>query len=827
MALTNSIVLFLGLALLTVPIVLHFLMQPKPKLATFPAIRFLREQQLASRRKMQIRHWVLLALRALIVLLLALALAGPAVAELAYQSWLGAGGFGLLGLLGLLLFAMTRVRHNASRLLTRSLLILAALSFGIAAFLAYQASDNSSGVSLGATTEPVTALIIVDNSPRMTYVRENISHFDRAQEMAQWVLSQLPADSQIAIQDLGNTAPFYSIDLAAAQKRIETMEVDYLSVTVPEAFRRGFEFLQTAEFERREIYILSDLTQTGWTSGIEMAQKLQAAPNYSVFIIDVGTDRPVNLAINDLKLDADRLTSATALGLSATLSSSGIEEQRIVQLSVEKPDPRLPVIEDGQTKVPSEFWIQTQPVTIPAQGQVNVFLQLGQSLPEGTHHGTLSILGGDGLEIDNNRYFSVEVGESWKVLSVSPPNVDPRILLGVMQSSAVARAGRSPFSITETVPEKLADFNLSQYQSIYLLDPTPLDELAWKSLLEFVLQGGGLGIFLGNNSRRGGAIDSSFDSATARELIGGEITHLFERPFDIENPDAPLWYISPQSLAHPLFQTIRRTESSFPWHQYPVYRHWGLLLEEQPKHPTQILLEYSNREPALVERSLGAGRVITMTTPITEPRSEQNWNRLIYGPGVGYESWAMFTILKHLADYLAQVQADTLNVKAGQMALLKNDPRRFPETYSLFTPVLTRSPTKVQASDDQIRYRFSDVPGHYRLKGSKDERAVQRGFSSNLLPAVTDLTRIDRARLDLLFGENRYQLGSQKIDIARQQGTSRKGQEFYPLLMLMLCIVFAMEYLMSNRFYNRPTSSMSHSMLDLFRLGRLKRGGSS
>lgn len=822
MVLGNGIVLLLGVALLAVPVVLHFLMQPKPKLATFPAIRFLREQQLSSRRTMRIRHWTLLALRGLIILLLALALAAPAVAESAYRAWLGVIGFGLLGLLAVTLFATTRSRANASRVLMRSLLAIAALCLSIASFLAYRATQSGSGVSLASTAEPVTALLVVDNSPRMTYVRENVSHLARAQEMARWILSQLPADSQIAVQDLGNNAPFFSVDLAAAQKRIDTLEVDFLAVTVPEALRRGLELLGNAELERKEVYIVTDLTQTGWSSGIDVATKFKQDPNISVFIIDVGTDRTINLAISDLRLTAERLTKSSTLAVEATVTSAGIGEERIVQLAVEKPDPRLPLVEDGKTKVPEDVWVQTQTFKIPADGSINIQMQLGLTLPEGTHHGTLSIFGGDGLELDNTRHFTVEVGEAWPVLVVAPSQVDPRVLLGVLGSGADS-ADAAPYAVTEIEPQQLLDQDLREFQAIFLLDPPPLEDLAWKSLRDYVEQGGGVGIFLGNNARRGSTIDPSFRQPVAREVIGGDISLLFERPLDLDDPEQTLWYVSPQSLAHPVFETLRRTESSFPWQQYPVFRHWGLALEEAPPHPTQVLLEYTNREPALVERSLGRGRILTLTTPITESRANQNWNRLIYGPGVGYESWAMFTILHHAAAYLVQAGRDTLNVTAGQMATLKNDPRKFPESYMLFTPVLTRSPTKVTANEDRIRYRFTDVPGHYRLKGSKDERAVQRGFSSVLPPAVTDLTRIDRSRLDQILGEGRYQLASHKLEIARQQGTSRTGQEFYPLIILMMCVVFAMEYLMSNRFYNRPTSSKSHSLLELFRLGRLSR----
>ena len=76
-----------------------------------------------------------------------------------------------------------------------------------------------------------------------------------------------------------------------------------------------------------------------------------------------------------------------------------------------------------------------------------------------------------------------------------------------------------------------------------------------------------------------------------------------------------------------------------------------------------------------------------------------------------------------------------------------------------------------------------------------------RGFSVNLPEAATDLTRVEIDELDGVLGPERYQLAKKKDEIQRQQGTTRRGQEFYPLLMLMLLVVFGVEYLMSNRFY--------------------------
>ncbi len=156
-------------------------------------------------------------------------------------------------------------------------------------------------------------------------------------------------------------------------------------------------------------------------------------------------------------------------------------------------------------------------------------------------------------------------------------------------------------------------------------------------------------------------------------------------------------------------------------------------------------------------------------------------------------------LVRGLTSYLVQDDVASLNITIGQIATFKNDLRKYPEVYNVFTPRADKPPTLVTSINSEIKYRFTDYPGQYRLKGVQSP--VLRGFSVNLPESSTDLQRMELDELDGILGPDRYQLATQKDEIQRQQGTTRRGQEFYPLLMLMLLVVFGVEYLMSNRFY--------------------------
>src|SRR6185503_13611442 len=93
-----NVSLLAGGALVAIPIVLHLIMRQRPKQLIFPALRFIQQRRIANQRKLQLRHWLLLALRCGAIGLFALALARPSVTSGTMSSWLAAGLLGAMGL---------------------------------------------------------------------------------------------------------------------------------------------------------------------------------------------------------------------------------------------------------------------------------------------------------------------------------------------------------------------------------------------------------------------------------------------------------------------------------------------------------------------------------------------------------------------------------------------------------------------------------------------------------------------------------------------------------------------------------------------------------
>ncbi len=795
---TNLGALGIGGLLMTVPIILHFLMQPKPKEIDFPALRFLQQRQKTTRSRMRLKHLLLLIMRCLLIGLLAVALAGPSVASSDFGNWLTLGGVGISGLLvgGIGLLAFLQPKRNPLFVGILGTLLLGHLLFGGYSLVKLLSSEDAR--LIGDDQAPVAALIVVDTSPRMQYRFENLTRLEKAQAFGQWLVGQLPADSQVCVAATDGDPPFFSVDVGAAGRRLEVLETSFVGPKLPTTLEDGLKILEKAPLERKEVYVLTDLTRESWVGEVSgtLAKRLKRDEDISLFIVDLGVPDPANFRLGELRLSSPEIAPAGTLTLDTQIVRRGAAAQRSVKMELEQIDPARPTVRDGEAVFPAgRYPAQTLNRDIRENGSADIQFTITRPLDVGTYHGTVAIEGVDGLSLDDQRYFTFRVSPARSVLVVHGEDVFFRPVVSLLAPEQFVRAGISRYrcdtiEVSSLRPDQT---ELADYRAVMLVDPGPLSDAQWEQLEAFVDAGGGLGIFLGHNASSNGQVDPSFLTDNAKRVIGGELDLIWYN----ETDDL---FLSPDELSHPIFRPIEGLETSVLWNRFPIYQHWGLQPENgNQEYPTQTVLSYSNREPAIVERQIGQGRVLTMTTPISEPsylEGRQSWNRLLTGKQLPW-----FYLMTGISSYLVQTDADSLNIQVGQTAVFENDLRANPEAYRVFSPDPNKPPTPLNSVDGRVRYRFNDQPGHYRFRGNFDGDVVLRGFSSNLSAGATDLARLRPDELDEILGAGRYQLATQQNEIQRQQGKTRRGQEFYPLVVVLMMVILAVEFLMSNRFY--------------------------
>src|SRR5262245_62055497 len=82
-----------GIAAIAVPVLIHLLNRPRPRVVDWAAMEFLLEAERASRRRIQLQYWLLLLLRSLAVALVGFILARPFVSTNSSSALLPAAEF--------------------------------------------------------------------------------------------------------------------------------------------------------------------------------------------------------------------------------------------------------------------------------------------------------------------------------------------------------------------------------------------------------------------------------------------------------------------------------------------------------------------------------------------------------------------------------------------------------------------------------------------------------------------------------------------------------------------------------------------------------------
>ncbi|MCU0702763.1 MAG: BatA domain-containing protein [Fimbriiglobus sp.] len=268
-------ILIAGAAVIGLPILLHVLFRQQPKKLLFPALRFLRQRQKTSQRRVQLRHVLLLLLRCLLLGLFALALLQPT---------LSTGGL--------------------------------ANPFG---------------------DEPVAAVIVIDTSPSMGY-RTTVSRLDEARRQANELLNELPPNSKVAVLTSHDPTGTWQPTLVEARQRIESLK-EPTGSTQPlgPALRAAYDLFATADADTPDreplvklLAVFADHTASSWDprddAGLKAKLGSLPVPPAQVYF-DVGVAGPVNLAITEVKMESDRLAGSADAVVTALVRSDGQERK--------------------------------------------------------------------------------------------------------------------------------------------------------------------------------------------------------------------------------------------------------------------------------------------------------------------------------------------------------------------------------------------------------------------------------------------------------------------------------------------------------------------
>jgi hypothetical protein len=626
----------------------------------------------------------------------------------------------------------------------------------------------------GKEDAPVATALVFDNSLRMRYEQGNKTRLQEAQELAGWLLEQLPGESPVTVVDRGGRQRGQEMDRSSAELRVERLDVSATVRPMEDALRDAMRWLEERPDHRGEIYVFTDLSSEAWPQGAasEFGKWLDEAPGTNVYLIDVGARRPWNLRLGGLRLSSEQLAPGGLLHLEMDVSTVGDSpgaEETAVELFVGE---GAEATKRGQ-----------QIIALGGEGTTPVEFSLS-GLVLGTHQGFVRSGGSDPLAIDDVRYFTVEVRPAAKALLLGEGPMDTLFLREALQPTTVAGLAQPKFACDSRQYSELEKLPLIEYAATFLVDPPPLPDSAWKALVDFADEGGGVGVFLGRRARR-----EEMNRRAAQQLLPAKLRW--------QSRDAT--YLRPVAVEHPALRELGALGDAVPWAEFPVFQYWELEAGAESAH---VVASFANGKPALLERSSGGGRVLMMTTPVSDPAYADPWNLLPTGP----EPWPFLALVGGIADYLAGADQSQLNYLAGQTARLPLEPQERVTSYVLQLPDGSAARQLMTPDEKELSLAATELPGNYRVRAGGRQERLDRGFSVNLSAESTELKRVDVEQLVAALGKDRARVAGSRDEIEVRVGLARTGRELFPIVILVVALLMAGEHWLANRFYEGPSA---------------------
>ncbi len=779
--------LLAGLGAMGLPVALHLLSRRQPRLVTFPALRFVKHTVVQQRGSWQLRHFLLLLLRVGLIAALALALARPRVHSAMLTTALGLGALISAAIFASLVALIAYVTKRGAAVWISTTILSIFLWCSVIGWTLYSVASGPV-VPSSDQTAPVAAAIIVDTGPSLDYRADNSKRLEVAKDMTAWILGQLPIDSRVGVL---TNAPLgaLSLDPATAKAQVQNLQLQASHVDLLSRLRTAIDLVLASGLDRKEVYVVTDLVRSSWSGNAGDIAKLLEEHSREVLvqIIDVGTQQTTNWQLGNVESETQSLPeggdAVWSVNVSRSAKTPGASVS--VELHQEQIDPTLPIISNGQLKVPGSKIVDRQLVDLTQSLEARINLT-ARSLQPGTHNFQIRLTVADPLELDNVRYATAVCEAQQSALVVAEDGDVARFLRLALSPFSDGEKDPTESSTTQQVRyNQLPEVAMDRYAVLVLNDPPTLPPSTITLLESHVKQGGGLFITLGP------AIGSPEDAQASplSKLLPGKLARVTRRA----TSDNSLFLVN-ATETHPLFHIFGAMVSDVPWNVYPIYRSWEL---ENLAADAQILMTTSDRAlPALIMQPRGAGQILTLTTPLPArlESGQVQWNALISGEN----PWPAFGLLNGAVRVLSGQTQSRYNFMAGQPVTLSNDTKTFPALYELYSPAgQTR---RVQANEGMLLLGSLDQAGTYRLRALQGSN-VRRAASVNTPADDTKLVRMETAELDALLGQGHYKLAREKREIESSVGQARYGRELFPLLMVCVAGLFLAEQAMSNRFY--------------------------
>ncbi len=507
-------------------------------------------------------------------------------------------------------FLLMSDKRVARKLKLKQFMILAlrvALLMLLAFALAKPYIEPDLAAEGSSLAEPGSAVLVIDDSLSMYAVdAEGVTLLQRAVDRAKAFIEEGGVRTSIAIVAAGNPARTLTKELSYNKdtllRALSRIDTDPATATprgpdLQTALREAGRVLSESAEPRRNIIIIGDQAAHSWG---RLEYEWSFVPASNVDVVDVREGRP--------------LTNVAVTGVDVIRVSRGATPEAELEVTATNHG-------SNRTNVTVEVTLgdKVSAETIDIPPGERVVLPFKMRAPAGATRGQATIRTAvDALASDNTWHFTVAENHSLNVLVV---NGAPRSLVYLDEifflraALASEQVGDVPINAIYVTQDELTPARVRPMDVVILANAEQLAPEQRLALTNFVEGGGGLFIAAG-------------DGIDEREL-GKSFGDLLPYPVrgikTVAKRDDPKAALSALTLAsvdfdHPVLEVFDGVDDASLF-KARIYRY--ALLDTSGREGSRAIANYAGGIPALVERRLGQGKVVMLTTTV-----DRDWSDL-------------------------------------------------------------------------------------------------------------------------------------------------------------------------------------------------------
>lgn len=677
-------------------------------------------------------------------------------------------------------FLLASNRKLARRLKIRQLLLLA-LRIGVFAMLPLAIARPYILSERGTTADeklPAAVVIVLDDSASMQQRTGGTRAWDVASDAVASRLAALRAyDEAALILASRPDEPFpggttLTDDPRPLRDALEAATPTEAHVDLRRALEVARDLALSSELPVRRVVLVTDRGRGSFPDPLGEDLFKGSA---TVELVDVLSphDAQPNLAVVDASFARDPAGAADTWEIRGTIQGFGLSAPRETEVEL---------LVDGQVVASTAVNLAADGAPVPV-----TFTHRIESAAQGAGSDqvarvTLRLADGGSLPLDDERHLVIAAAREVRVLLV---NGDPRAIAQQDELFFLERAlrpgprSRSTLVPRIATPEAMLPSDIEAADVVVLANVASLGAGQIAALEKFVRGGGGLLITVGER------VDPTVYNRIFAELLPKPLRTI-KRLADPDDPDAA---IKVTRLDRADFTHAVMRPFSLPGGEslQQVAASSYMLLEPDSRTEARIVASFADGAPAMVERTVGAGRVMILTTSV-----DRDWSNLPL-------SKTFVPLMQRLTGYLARRAGSD----EGGSALVGTPHRLRLDGYQPQQVAVRRAdrPDGVAAFVlGATELELASTPsvtvtstGHYRVEVTEQNvsfRDPALAFAANLDPRESDTTPLAAEALAALWQAPPGDAPEGSGDAFSAGANERRVELWPPLLMLVLILLY-------------------------------------